>query len=154
MPHKADPAIYPKLRENALKIRLANLANNSVHAILMDWNVPNGTVTVLAAADGTASMYLSSGGGFLGGGQKYPAIREAALHAVNLAMQLSSLFQMAETIDLPPQGDIFFYLASNTGVLRAVATEAKLKIGTDPLASLGAAMQGIVTAYRLTQPAR
>jgi hypothetical protein len=69
-PPKANPAIYPKLREHALlKIRLNNLSGDSVHSVLMDWHVTNGTATVFAAADGTASLYLSSGGGFLGGGQ-------------------------------------------------------------------------------------
>jgi hypothetical protein len=99
-------------------------------------------------------MYLSSGGGFLGGGQKYSVIREAALHAIRVATHLSSLFQMTETINLPPQGDVFFYLTNSAGVLRAIATDARLRIGTDPLASLGAAMQRIVTEYRLTQGAR
>ena len=66
-PGKTDPAIYPRLRDKALKIRLPNLPPGSVHAVLMDWNVTNGTATVLAGAEGTASIYLSSGGGFIGG---------------------------------------------------------------------------------------
>ncbi|HEX6495514.1 MAG TPA: hypothetical protein VF018_08530, partial [Acidobacteriaceae bacterium] len=85
---RADPAIYVQLREHALQLRLSYLANNSVQVVLMDWNVSNGTATVLAAADGTASVYLSSGGGFLGGGQKYPTIRDAALRAIHLATNL------------------------------------------------------------------
>jgi hypothetical protein len=61
IPPKADPAIYPKLREHALlKIRLNNLSGDSVHSVLMDWNISNGTATVFATADGTASVYLSS----------------------------------------------------------------------------------------------
>jgi hypothetical protein len=60
---KADPAIYPKLRSHALGIRLGGLAEGAVHAVLMDWHVNTGTVTVMAAADGTASLYLSSGCG-------------------------------------------------------------------------------------------
>src|ERR1700761_6513254 len=84
-PGKADPAIYPKLREHMLQLRLPNLPDGAIHAVLMDWPVTNGMMTALAATDGTASLYLSSGGGFLGGGQKYPAIREAALNAVEVA---------------------------------------------------------------------
>jgi hypothetical protein len=152
-PPKANPAIYPKMREHALlKIRLKNLSGDSVHSVLMDWNVTNGTATVLAAADGTASLYLSSGGGFLGGGQKYPEIRNAALHAVQLAADFFPHFKTTETIDLPAAGDVFFYLTTSNGVRMAVAKEANLRAGIDPLASLGATMQEIITQYRLKSP--
>lgn len=150
---KADPAIYPKLREYALlKIRLKNLEGDSVHSILMDWNINNGTVTVLAAADGTASLYLSIGGGYIGGGQKYPLLRNAALQAVRLAADLFSHFAPTETIDLPAAGDVFFYLTTSNGVRRAVAKDANLRAGSDPLSSLGAIMQEIITQYRLNSP--
>ena len=117
----------------------------------MDSNLTNGTSSVLAGVDGSASIYLSSGGGFIGGGQKYPRIREAALHAIQLATSLESHFQKTETIDLPARGDIFFYLTTSTGVRRAIATEAKLSTGEDPLTALGGAMQKIVTLYRLAR---
>ena len=130
---RADPAIYPKLRGHALELRPGTLADGAVHVVLMDWHVNNGTVTVLAAADGTASIDLSSGGGFLGGGQKFPEIREAALRAVQLAEKLMPLFHATEATDLPVRGEVFFYVTANAGVRRAVATEAKLRDGTDPL---------------------
>ena len=106
----------------------------------MDWNVGNGTATVLAAADGSASVYLSSGGGFIGGGQKYPVIRDAALHAVQIAAGLLLQFKSTETVDLPSANDAFFYLKINNELQLAVATEANLRTGADPLATLGAMM--------------
>ncbi|MGA3345474.1 MAG: hypothetical protein ABSC76_11455 [Terracidiphilus sp.] len=118
----------------------------------MDWNVGKGTATVLATADGTASLYLSSGGGFLGGGQKYAEIRNAALRAVHLATELSPHFKTTVTIDLSAAGEVFFYLTTSNGVRVAVANEANLKAGNDPLASLGATMQQIITEYRLKFP--
>jgi hypothetical protein len=149
-PNRADPAIYPKMRRHALEIRLPNLATDAVHAVLMDWHVGNGTASVLAAADGTASIYLSSGGGFIGGGQRYPAIREAAHHAVLLATGLLSQLEITEKTDLPPSGDVYFYVTTSRGMRLAIAKEVNLRDGTDPLAALGATMQKIVTDYRLT----
>src|SRR6516225_870477 len=32
--------------------------------VVMDWGVPNGTATVMALSDGSASIYLSGGGGY------------------------------------------------------------------------------------------
>ena len=150
---KADPAAYPLMRENALmRLRIKNLPDDAVHIVLMDWNVGRGTATVLAAADGTASVYLSSGGGFIGGGQKYPEIRKAALHAIYLATGSLSQFEKTEKADLPPAGDVYFYLTTSSGVRRAIAKEVSLRDGTNPLSSLGGIMQKIISEYRLKFP--
>ncbi|MGA8110410.1 MAG: hypothetical protein WBD46_17225 [Acidobacteriaceae bacterium] len=149
---KTDPATYGMMRRHALEMRLTHLPREAVQSVLMDWHVDHGTVTVLAAADGTASLYLSSGGGFLGGGQQYPEIRQVALHAVNLATSLSSQFEPTEMTALPALGDVTFYVTSGEGVRIAVAAEARLRAGTDPLAVLGGAMQRIVTEYRVRYP--
>lgn len=146
---KADPAIYSQMRRQALEIQLPNLPREAVHVTVMDWHVDKGTVTVVAAADGSASLYLSSGGGYVGGSQRVPAIREAALHAVAVATSLRYYFQQTETSPLPSLGDVTFYITTGAGVSRAVAAESKLRAGADPLAALGGAMQRIVTEYRL-----
>lgn len=150
---RADPSIYPKLRENALKtMRLPDPASYAVQMVLMDWHVSNGTVTVLAAADGTASMYLSSGGGFIGGGQGHPSIREAALSAVQMASRFWPLCRDTEKIDLPAQDEVTFYLRTGAGLRMAAAKLDKLIAGSEPLGPLGGAMQRIVTEYRLKYP--
>ena len=148
-PRKTDPAVYSQMRRQALEIQLPNLPREAVHVALMDWHVDKGTVTVVAAADGSASLYLSSGGGYIGGSEKVPAIRDAALHAVALATSLRFYFQRTETSPLPSLGDVTFYITTGTGVSRAVAAESKLRAGADPLAGLSGAMQRIVTEYRL-----
>jgi hypothetical protein len=114
----------------------------------MDFHVDHGTVTVVACSDGSASLYLSSGGGFLGGSEHYPTIREAALHAVAVATAMQYHFEPTETSALPPLGDVTFYLTSGAGVRMAVASQARLRAAADPLAGLGGAMQKIVTQYR------
>lgn len=149
---KADPAIYSQMRRTALEARLRNVPREAVHLVLMDWHVDKGTVTVVAAADGTASLYLSSGGGFIGGGQKVPSLREAALHAVAVATGLRFYFEPTDSTPLPSLGDVTFYMTTAADVRRAVAAEAKLRAGADPLAALGGAMQRIVTEYRLHYP--
>jgi hypothetical protein len=153
-PGKADPSIYPKMRAHALEMRNASLPVDAIYIVLMDWHVGGGTATVLAAADGTASIYLSSGGGFLGGGQRYPELNQAAKRAVQLTAESRSQFEAAQNTDLPPSGQVYFYLITNGGLHRATAYESKLKDGTDPLVALGTAMQEIVTQYRLNSPAK
>jgi hypothetical protein len=149
---KADPAIYQKMRTSALESRNTNVPSGAVYLVLMDWHVGNGTVSVLAAVDGTASIYFSSGGGFIGGGQKYPEIREAAVRAVQLATGLLSRFDATGKTRLPPSGAVNFYVTTFDGVRLATAEEADLSNGTDSLLPLGNAMQQIVTLYRLKFP--
>jgi hypothetical protein len=145
--------MYRKLRDQMLQSKQRGFEPDAVQAVFMDWNIGNGTATVFAAADGSASVYLSSGGGYIGGGQKYPAIHNAALDAVQIAARLLSQFKPAETIDLPSADDVFFYLKTSRELQLAIAKEANLRAGTDPLADLGAMMQEIVTQYRLHFPA-
>jgi hypothetical protein len=151
---KADPGTYAMMRRHALEMRMPGVTRGSVQSVLMDWHMDRGTVTVLAAADGTASLYLSSGGGLIGGGQRYPEIRDAALRAVSVATSHQSEFEPTEMTALPALGDVTFYLITADGVRVAVASEARLRAGADPLAALGGAMQRIVTEYRLRYPRR
>lgn len=152
--HKADPVTYAMLRRHALETRLARVPRNAIQSVLMDFHVDHGTATVVACVDGTASLYISSGGGFIGGSQHVPTIREAALHAVALATSMQVHFEPTETSALPPLGDVTFYVTTGIGIRMAVASQARLRAATDPLAALGGAMQKIVTEYRFHFPKR
>ena len=146
---RPDPAIYQKLRANALQLRIPNGEGDSIDLVLMDWHLGSGTSTVLVASDGTASIYLSSGGGFIGAGQKSKTVHAIAIEAIQLARSLAFHCALTETIELPPPGEVFFYLRSNAGLRRGIATEAALRAGTDPLVALATTMQKIVSAYRV-----
>jgi hypothetical protein len=74
----------------------------------MDWGITNGTATIVALSDGTASVYLSSGGGYIGGGGQEP-IRQAALKAVDVARKVQMPSEPAMDFPLPETGDVFFY---------------------------------------------
>ena len=71
---------------------------------------------------------------------------------MQLASESKSHFDAVQNTDLPPSGQVYFYVITNNGESRATAYEARLKDGTDPLLRLGAAMQQIVTLYRLKFP--
>ena len=120
----------------------------------MDWGVSNGTATVVAVADGTVSIYLSSGGGSIGGGQGHVAIREAGQKFLSLSKE--SLPQMQKTTEypLPDKGQVYFYVRTATGVFTARTSQEELNSRTHPLRSLGDAAQEIITQYRQIQTTR
>jgi hypothetical protein len=70
-----DPKeMYPRLRTLMLrgsrsKFSLAPTSKpTEPWGVVMDWGVKNGTATIVAMSDGSASVYFSSGGGYIGGG--------------------------------------------------------------------------------------
>ena len=154
---RSGESVYLGLRNLALqnpptKIQGASTAKpGDPFAVLMDWGIPAGTATVAAYADGTASVYLSSGGGYLGGGQSHESIRNAAMKTVEIASELKSLMQPTTTYPLPQRGQVTFYLRTDAGVLTATASEDDLRSHRNPFYKLGDSAQTIITEYRLMQ---
>jgi hypothetical protein len=124
------------------------LGPNDPWGVLMDWGVEKGTVTVVAASDGSASVYFSSGGGFIGGKGQEP-IRKAAQRAVEVARAVQLSTRAVAPFPLPQRGGVTFYLLTDTGPFVANTTEHDLNSRTHPLRKLGDAMQEVITQNRL-----
>jgi len=142
---------YPKLREQILRGSVGQIepwgASDGPIATLMDWNLGSGTATVVAVADGSASIYASTGGGHIGGGQSHKEIRQAAFQALGVAYELRGLLRLTSEFPFPSPGEVFFYLVTGIGVYIAVDEVEPLAAQTSPLTRLGNAMQQIVTLY-------
>jgi hypothetical protein len=140
---RSGTSAYLGLRNLALQNPPAEIQGASIakpgqpFAVLMDWGIPAGTATVAAYADGTASIYLSSGGGYLGGGQSHESIRNAAMRTVEIAGELKSLMQPTTTYPLPQSGQVTFYVRADAGVVTATASEDDLRNHRSPLYKLG-----------------
>ena len=119
------------------------------YGVLMDWGIEAGSATVVAIADGTASVYLSSGGGFLGGGQSHEAISNAAKATVEVADEVQPLMHPTSAYPLPQRGEITFYLLTDAGVFTASAPESDLRSHRSPFYKLADSAQAIITEYRL-----
>jgi hypothetical protein len=116
--------------------------------VVMDWGVKNGTTTVVAMSDGSASVYFSGGGGYLGGKGQEP-IRIAAQKAVEAAISVPLPEQSTTVYPLPEGGGVFFYLLTDAGVFMFRTSEQELNPSGHTLRKLGDAMQGVITEYRL-----
>ena len=148
---------YLGLRNSALKAGRAKFglpptaAPNVPWGAVMDWGMDNGTATVVAYSDGSASVYLSSGGGFIGG-KSHEAVRKAAEKMVAAAAECRQQTHATTTYPLPQQGEVFFYLLTDEGVFTASASEQELMGGHHPLSRLGGAAQNVITEYRRMRP--
>jgi hypothetical protein len=153
------PAVPPKdvylgLRNQMLQGSRAKFGLPATQAVaepwgvVMDWGVTRGTATVVALSDGSASLYLSGGGGYLGGiGQ--PPIRAAAQKAVEVARSVQLPNQPSTAYPLPETHEVFFYFLTDAGVFLLRSSEPELKTTTHPLRNIGDAMQDVITQYRV-----
>jgi hypothetical protein len=115
--------------------------------VLMDWALPNGTATVMSMIDGSASVYLSSGGGFIGG-QGIETVRAAAQRAVAEARLVQRPKKPTTDFVLPSEHGVIFYLLTDAGVFSLRATEGELRSAEHPLRKLGDAMQSVIVHFR------
>jgi hypothetical protein len=158
MPEAKNP--YPGLRDQALNLKREKIGlpapskPTEPWAALMEWGLGSGTATVVAIADGTASVYLSSGGGSIGGGQSHESIRKAAQKMVSIAAEFQPHMQATSSYPLPQTGQIVFYVLTDAGVFTATASQEDLSSHRHPLSKLGDAAQEIITQYRLIQSRR
>jgi len=116
----------------------------------MDWGLTEGTATVVAFSDGNASVYLSSGGGSIGGAS-HESIRKAAQKMVAIAAECQPQAHATTTYPRPQHSQVIFYLLTDVGVFTANAPQEELSSHRHPLSKLGDAGQDIITQYRLIQ---
>ncbi len=157
VPPEKAMQVYLGLRTQALtstsaKIGLKNIGPDDPLAVLMDLNTGARNVTIAAFADGAASIYISNGGGFIGGGQNYPSVHEAGQNLIAVARRFRPRMQKTQDYPLPQKGEVFFYLITDNGVYTVSAPETELNRRTHALTELYAAGQEIITQYRLNTP--
>jgi len=151
----SDPKeVYAGLRQMALtgsrsKLGLAPTSSRTEPwGVLMDWGLQKGTATVLAMSDGSASVYFSTGGGYIGGKGQEP-IRIAAERAIEAAKLVRLPQSPTTAFPIPEQHGVFFYFLTDAGVFMFRTSEQELNTNGHPLRKLGDSMQGVITQYRL-----
>ncbi len=151
-------ALFDDLRNKALRLTRAELGlpagrvPTEPFGVLMEMGYENGSATVVALGEGSASIYLSTGGGSIGGGGHDP-VRKAALAMVATAARFQT--QTVPTKEYPPpeDGQVVFYLLTDEGVFTAGAPEMDLGEERHPLSPLFFAGQEVITRYRLVEQA-
>src|SRR5262245_32711216 len=122
---------YSGLRAQALSMAPSEVGVTAseveVWGILMDLPVSGATATVVAFADGAASIYLSSGGGFIGGARE--PVRRSGEAFLAEAKRVRTSFTSAGEYPLPSAGKVRFYVRLGRGVAVAEASEQELQSG-------------------------
>ena len=72
-----------------------------IYGVVMDWDLGEGTATLVAFLSGDASLYLSSGGGVLGGGGGHENVKQSVSAFIDKAEKYLDKTTRTETTQLP-----------------------------------------------------
>jgi len=149
-----------KLRENALTVTAQDLnlepieARPHVWGVLMELGYPEAVATLVAFADGSTSLYISTGGGVIGAGE-HQAVREEGVRFLAVAEQHIADFEPADDeMPLPRRGRVRFYVRTFQSTLTAEADETLLMKGQHKLTPMFQAGHAVITQMRLASERR
>jgi hypothetical protein len=149
-PRPAPAPVTGTMRQRLLAGSAAEFGvtpRGQVWGVLMELGFPGSFASLVALADGSASLYTSTGGGILGAGV-HDTVKQAALALCDLAGAKGDLPQVTE-FPSPEPGRVRFYILGSGGVRGAEAADADLKTGAHPLAALFGAGHALLTELRL-----
>lgn len=145
---------YEGLRSMALNTSATRLgldlpkAPTTAYGVIIDMGVGHGTATLVAFSTGDASLYLSTGGGVIGGGQ-HPSVKRSAIDLIQSVQTSLASFSSTTEFDVPPSGKVRFYILTNKGILTAIESEDQINSGTLPLSPVWHAGQKLLTEIRM-----
>ena len=116
------------------------------YAVLMEIGFSEGVATLVSYIDGNASLYLSSGGGVIGG-FAHENVRKTAINFVSNSKEYISKMEIANSYPLPQPGYVRFYVLTKEGVYSIEDKEQGIQEGNDftPLYTCG---QNVITELR------
>ena len=150
------------LRSRALNVKAADLGvapdpEAPIHGVIMETGYPEAVATFVCLRDGTVSLYLSNGGGVIGGGQ-HDSVRAACLEMFAITNRYAADFLAAckpvATFALPANGDVFFYLLANDAVHQAKCREDALAAQNDPFSALFNNCHAVMSEVRQAEEKR
>ena len=130
--------MYVELRTAALHRKESELGldvepnSNQPYGIVMDCNIGQATSTIVSFATGDASMYYSTGGGWLGG-FGVEKVSSASKEFVIVAGEYVDKLNKVSDYPMPPVGFMRFYIITPQGVYGSgdIDNDKLMKDGVD-----------------------
>lgn len=110
---------YDGLRQMAFnatteQLGLVDLKSGDIYGVIMDWDLGEGIMTLITYKTGDASMYLSTGGGVIGGGQ-HENVNKASKQFVKLADIYLDKAVKTDLTPIPDKNCVRFYFLTTKG---------------------------------------
>jgi hypothetical protein len=147
---------YLGLRQQVLQIRPEDIGippkpDEPIFGIVMETGMGKGIATFLCLADGTVSLYLSTGGGVIGAGE-HESVRSAAQTLLQITNEYAQDYIAAASPGAleshPGHGEVHFILLTHSGTHSVVCDEKALAEQQDPFANLFSNCHAVLTEVR------
>jgi len=148
--HSPDP-LFGGLRSQALSFVDPSAPEGDLYGVFMEIGMSNGIATLVALGDGTISLYLSNGGGFLGVGEKDGPAKSAHRFATT-AMRFVEGMPICRDASCARDGEIKFFVLIDGAVRCATESTQVLRQGGHPLSPLFRAGHALLTEVRRVHP--
>jgi hypothetical protein len=144
---------YEGLRNQAVTVTYEQLGlklenDDDIYGLVMDWNMGDVIVTVVAFRTGDASVYLSSGQSFIGGHAHDSVVQAAQRFIAKGSLFLNKAKQAVSTAP-PDKGKTGFYILTKSRKYYIEDQSEKIENNQSALTDLFAAANDVITEYRL-----
>jgi hypothetical protein len=144
MPNSSpEPAqTYLQLRNRLLQLDPAQLNltpsvdTPHVWGVLVETGYDVGTASLVSLADGTTSLYYSTGGGLLGSSEYAPLARASKSLVIQAEKYLPHMAKSDDDLPPPAIGQVNFILLTYSGLVSIKVPEQELTSGKHILSSL------------------
>ena len=130
------------------QIGLENIADDKVYGLITEMSMSSGNASVISFLTGDTSLYLSSGGGFIGAGQD-EEVRKMVKIKVNGFQKYLSQAKKIDEPKLPKEGTVNFNFLTKNGIYSVTEKMSDLENGKSELSSLFVEVNEIITQIRL-----
>ena len=88
--------------------------HTKIYGVVMEWDIGEGIATLVAFLSGDANLYLSSGGGIIGG-SGLDNVKQAAAAFIKKAEEYLNKTNKTDSTPLPGKDGVRFYFLTNKG---------------------------------------
>tara|TARA_R110002126_G_scaffold290629_2_gene448047 strand:+ start:742 stop:1320 length:579 start_codon:yes stop_codon:yes gene_type:complete len=132
----------------AEQIGLENIADDKVYGLITEMSMNPGTASVISFLTGDTSLYLSSGGGFIGAGQ-HEKVRKIVAEKIEEFQIYLSKAEKIEEPELPKEGMVNFNFLTKNGIYSLTENTTDLENGKSEFSKLFEGVNEIITQIRL-----
>ena len=115
--------------------------------VIMDAHSHDGVASLMSSTEGDASMYFSSGGVLIGGGE-HRSVRAAAIAFARAVSKHKEAMQKTEDFPYPATGNVRFYLRTRDGVFFIEVAESELVADAHALSATYRQAEKVIAEYQ------
>ena len=144
--------VYTDLRRQVLELpsEQSGVSDEPILALLMETAYPEAVATLVAAVDGSTSLYFSNGGGIIGAGE-HGVVAQTNRRWLDTGAEFLSELEPVTDPAPPSEGMTQFVAVTPEGLRAKTAPEEQLGENQHPLSPLFHAGHEVITQIRLVE---